>query len=146
VTLPQMSDRENMTPIGTMARRYTLPVMGTFLRESRTVVKRARPWVIRVAKPRCHVVRTMAVERTLVIHLSQSAFQRRHRVRYLNSIVWRMYLLNRMTEDDNEIHALSGRQYYPRAFAYLMRRTRRILLGGGQMLVQAQASLQPGCG
>jgi hypothetical protein len=35
--------------------------MGTFLRESRTVVKRARPWVIRVAKPRCHVVRTMAV-------------------------------------------------------------------------------------
>jgi hypothetical protein len=51
-----------MTPMGTMARRYTLPVIGTFLRESKTVVKRAKPWVIRVAKPKCHVVRTMAAK------------------------------------------------------------------------------------
>jgi hypothetical protein len=46
-------------PMGTMARRYTRPVMGTFFLESRMVVKRARIWVMIVAKTRCHVVRKM---------------------------------------------------------------------------------------
>lgn len=55
-----MRDRENMRPIGTMALRYILPVMGTFFLESRVVVKRAMIWVIMVAKERCHVVRTIA--------------------------------------------------------------------------------------
>jgi hypothetical protein len=40
-----------------MARRYTRPVMGTFFLESRMVVKRARNWVMNVAKIKCHVVR-----------------------------------------------------------------------------------------
>lgn len=71
-----MSDRENMTPMGTIARKYTLPVMGTFLRESRTLVKRARPWVIRVAKPRCHVVRTMAMTVVSFLCIAAGAFER----------------------------------------------------------------------
>jgi hypothetical protein len=49
-------------PMGTIARRYTRPVIGTFFRESRMVVKRARIWVMTVAKTRCHVVRKIAVE------------------------------------------------------------------------------------
>jgi hypothetical protein len=48
-------------PIGTIARRYTRPVMGTFFRESSTVVKRAIPCVTAVAKIRCHVVRKIAM-------------------------------------------------------------------------------------
>lgn len=59
---PQMSDNENMRPIGTMALRYTLPVIGTFFLESSMVVKRAMSWVMSVAKPRCHVVRMIAVD------------------------------------------------------------------------------------
>jgi hypothetical protein len=46
-------------PMGTIARRYTRPVMGTFFLESRTEVQRARIWVMIVAKTRCHVVRKM---------------------------------------------------------------------------------------
>ena len=46
-------------PMGTMARRYTRPVMGTFFLESRMVVKRARNCVMMVAKIKCHVVRKM---------------------------------------------------------------------------------------
>lgn len=57
--LPQIRDREKKRPIGTMALRYTRPVMGTFFRESRTLVKRAMIWVMMVAKRRCHVVRKM---------------------------------------------------------------------------------------
>ena len=59
VKFPQIRLSENMTPIGTIVRKYTRPVMGTFLRESRMVVKRASSWVIRVAKPKCQVVRAM---------------------------------------------------------------------------------------
>jgi hypothetical protein len=33
--------------------------MGTFFLESRMVVKRARDWVMMVAKTKCHVVRAM---------------------------------------------------------------------------------------
>lgn len=47
--------------MGTMVRRYTRPVMGTDLRESSSLVKRANSCVMRVAKARCHVVRKMAV-------------------------------------------------------------------------------------
>jgi hypothetical protein len=57
--LPQIKLILKKIPMGTMARRYTRPVMGTFFRESRTVVKRARIWVMTVAKTKCHVVRKM---------------------------------------------------------------------------------------
>ena len=49
----------NAAPIGTMARRYTRPVILTFFRSSKIVVKRAISWVITVAKTRCHDVRMM---------------------------------------------------------------------------------------
>lgn len=54
---PQIKLRENMTPMGTIVRKYTRPVMGTFFRESSTVVKRAMSCVMRVAKAKCQVVR-----------------------------------------------------------------------------------------
>jgi hypothetical protein len=57
--LPQIKLMLKKMPMGTIARRYTRPVMGTFFRESRMVVKRARIWVMIVAKTRCHVVRKM---------------------------------------------------------------------------------------
>lgn len=57
--LPQIKLKLKKRPIGTIARRYTLPVMGTFFLESRMVVKRARIWVMMVAKTKCHVVRKM---------------------------------------------------------------------------------------
>lgn len=57
--LPQIKLILKKIPMGTMARRYTRPVMGTFFLESRTVVKRARIWVMTVAKTKCHVVRKM---------------------------------------------------------------------------------------
>jgi hypothetical protein len=57
--LPQIKLILKKMPMGTMARRYTRPVMGTFFLESRTVVKRARIWVMTVAKTKCHVVRKM---------------------------------------------------------------------------------------
>jgi hypothetical protein len=66
-----MSDSENIKPMGKMARKYILPVMGTFFLESKTVVKRARSWVMRVAKAKCQVVRTMGKRKPAVsrIHL-----------------------------------------------------------------------------
>jgi hypothetical protein len=57
--LPQIKLKLKKRPMGTIARRYTRPVMGTFFRESRMVVKRARNWVMTVAKTKCHVVRKM---------------------------------------------------------------------------------------
>lgn len=42
VRFPQINDKLNIKPIGTIARRYILPVIGTFFREFSTVVKRAR--------------------------------------------------------------------------------------------------------
>jgi hypothetical protein len=41
--LPQIKLQLKKTPMGTMARRYTRPFIGTFFLESRMVVKRARP-------------------------------------------------------------------------------------------------------
>lgn len=61
VTFPQIKLKLKNTPIGTIARRYIRPVIGTFLLESRVWVKRAMIWVMRVAKARCHVVRTIAI-------------------------------------------------------------------------------------
>lgn len=58
--LPQIRESEKNKPIGTMALRYILPVIGTFFLESSVVVKRAMIWVIRVANPKCHVVRKIA--------------------------------------------------------------------------------------
>jgi len=57
VRLPQIKLSENMTPIGTIVLKYTLPVIGTFFLESSVVVKRAMSCVMTVAKSRCHVVR-----------------------------------------------------------------------------------------
>ena len=60
VTLPQIKLRLKKRPIGTMARRYTRPVIFTVFRPSSRVVVRARSWVIKVANARCHVVRMIA--------------------------------------------------------------------------------------
>ena len=60
--LPQIKLRLNMTPMGTIARPYVCGVMGTLWRESSVDVKRARIWVMIVAKTMCHVVRNNAAE------------------------------------------------------------------------------------
>jgi hypothetical protein len=57
--LPQIKLKLKNRPMGTMARRYTRPFMGTFFLESSMVVPRARNWVMMVAKIKCHVVRKM---------------------------------------------------------------------------------------
>jgi hypothetical protein len=62
VWLPQIKLKLKNMPMGTIALKYTRPVMGTFFLESRIVVNRARIWVIIVAKRRCHVVRKIAVD------------------------------------------------------------------------------------
>ena len=59
VKLPQIKLKLKKTPIGTIARRYTLPVIFTVFRPSRSVVVRAKICVIIVAKVRCHAVRRM---------------------------------------------------------------------------------------
>lgn len=58
--MPQIKLKLKKIPMGTIALRYTRPVMGTEWRESRVVVKRAMIWVMMVAKTRCHVVRKIA--------------------------------------------------------------------------------------
>lgn len=83
VKFPQINDRLNIKPIGTIARRYILPVIGTFFRESRTVVKRARICVMSVAKARCHVVSTIGKRKPAVS---------------------RIHLLKMMIEEEREIH------------------------------------------
>lgn len=60
MTLPQIKLKLKKTPIGTMARRYRRPVILTLRRPSRRPVKRAKIWVMMVAKVRCHVVRKIA--------------------------------------------------------------------------------------
>ncbi len=62
MTLPQIKLKLKKRPMGTMARRYTRPVIGTFFLESSMVVVRAIIWVISVANARCHVVREIADE------------------------------------------------------------------------------------
>jgi hypothetical protein len=56
---PHIKLKLNATPMGTMALRYTRPVILTFLRPSRRVVVRAKIWVMIVEKVRCHAVRRM---------------------------------------------------------------------------------------
>lgn len=46
--------------MGTIALRYTRPVIGTFFLESSIVVDRAMICVMSVANARCHVVNTIA--------------------------------------------------------------------------------------
>ena len=67
VTLPQIKLKLKKMPIGTIARRYTRPVIGTFFLESSNLVPRAINWVIKDAKPRCHDVRRIAFS-LLVFH------------------------------------------------------------------------------
>ena len=57
VMFPHINDKLKKSPIGSIARRYTLPVILTVFRPLRSVVVRARICVMRVAKTRCHVVR-----------------------------------------------------------------------------------------
>jgi len=64
VRLPHIRLKLKNKPIGTIARRYTLPVIFTVFRPSRRVVVRARIWVMSVANARCHVVRMIAIEAT----------------------------------------------------------------------------------
>ena len=59
VKFPQIKLKLKNTPMGTIALKYTFPVMATFFRPSRRVVVRARICVIMVAKTRCHAVRRM---------------------------------------------------------------------------------------
>lgn len=68
VILPHIKLKLKNRPIGTMARRNTLPVIFTVFRPSSSVVVRARIWVISVAKARCHVVRIIA---TVAIDVSE---------------------------------------------------------------------------
>jgi hypothetical protein len=55
------------TPMGTMARRYTRPVIGTFFLESSMVVNRAMNCVAPVAKTRCHVVNVIATQISIML-------------------------------------------------------------------------------
>ena len=59
VRFPQIRLKLKNSPIGTMALRYTFPVIAIFFRPSSRVVVRARSWVIMVAKTRCHAVKRM---------------------------------------------------------------------------------------
>lgn len=59
VKFPQIKLKLKNNPIGTIALRYTFPVMATFFRPSRRVVVRAKSCVMIVAKIRCHAVRRM---------------------------------------------------------------------------------------
>jgi len=54
---PKIKLQLKNTPIGTIALKYTRPVMGTFFLLSRIVVNLANNWVAQVANTRCHVVR-----------------------------------------------------------------------------------------
>jgi hypothetical protein len=61
-------------------------------------------------------------------------------------MVSRMYLLNKMTEEDSEIHALPWCQCdsLPRSLHFMIARTRHRRPGEGQPVV-VQASRRPGC-
>jgi len=85
VKFPQIKLRLKNTPMGTIARRYTRPVILTVFLPSKRVVVRAMIWVMMVAKIRCHDVR---------------------RIGYLNPRVDKIHLLKRMTLDDKLIQTL----------------------------------------
>lgn len=57
VKLPQIKLKLKNTPIGTIALKYTRPVILTDFRPSRSLVVRAMICVMMVAKTRCHEVR-----------------------------------------------------------------------------------------
>jgi hypothetical protein len=79
--------------------------MGTFFLESRMVVKRARNWVMMVAKTRCHVVRKMGKSaRVLERALSTGDVYVR------NFAVSRIYLLKTMVLELSVIQVLRNRQ------------------------------------
>jgi hypothetical protein len=104
--LPQIKLKLKKRPIGTIARRYTRPVMGTFFLESRMVVKRARNWVMMVAKTRCHVVRKTGNSAAVVRRGGRS------KVGCIpNLAVCRMYLLKTMVLELSVIHVLRDSQH-----------------------------------
>ena len=59
VKFPQIKLKLKNKPIGTMALRYTRPVIGTFFRPSSSFVVRAMICVQIVANTRCHAVSRM---------------------------------------------------------------------------------------
>jgi hypothetical protein len=59
VKFPQIKLRLKNNPIGTIALRYTLPVIFTVFLPSRSVVVRAIICVMMVANTKCHDVRRM---------------------------------------------------------------------------------------
>lgn len=61
VRLPQINDKLKKAPMGTIARRYTLPVIFTVFRPSSSFVVRDMIWVMTVAKVRCQHVSVIAV-------------------------------------------------------------------------------------
>jgi membrane-associated PAP2 superfamily phosphatase len=79
--------------------------MGTFFLESRIVVKRARNWVMTVAKTRCHVVRKMGKSAVAVSRCARTGD-----VYVRNFAVSRMYLLKTMVLELSVIHVLRNRQ------------------------------------
>ena len=59
VKLPQIKLILNIKPMGTMLLRYTLPVIGTFFRESSVFVNLAMSCVMSVPNTMCQLVRKM---------------------------------------------------------------------------------------
>jgi hypothetical protein len=57
VKFPQIRLKLKNSPMGTIALRYTFPVIAIFFRPSSRVVVRANICVMMVAKTRCHAVR-----------------------------------------------------------------------------------------
>jgi hypothetical protein len=57
VKFPQIKLKLKKNPIGTIALRYTRPVILTVFRPSRRFVVRAKIWVIKLANAKCHAVK-----------------------------------------------------------------------------------------
>jgi hypothetical protein len=106
VKFPQIRLKLKNTPIGTMARRYTRPVILTVLRPSRRVVVRAITCVMTVAKTRCHAVRRIGYSKVEVSGRNE-AYRARDDV--LKWRVDKIHLLNRMTLELSEIQTLGTR-------------------------------------
>lgn len=88
VMFPQINDREKKNPMGTIARKYILPVILIFLRPSISVVVLARIWVIIVPEVRCQHVRKIGKGKFSVLGS-------------------RMYLLKRIRPELNPIHTIT---------------------------------------
>lgn len=77
VRFPQIRLRLKNSPIGTIALKYTLPVILTVFRPSRSFVVRAMTCVMNVANIKCHAVRRMGYS-DLKSAGSSAVFWRQH--------------------------------------------------------------------